>query len=77
LSFTRQIKIKKEAQVTGLHTGEGFESISEILTGDRFHVTLRILSREMLFKWKKRSCEHFLILRFLLYFQFVISTLRI
>ena len=30
-------------QVTGLRTGEEFESISKILIGNRFHVTLRIL----------------------------------
>jgi len=37
-------------QVTTLHTGEVFESISEFLIGNRCHVTLRIFSPTVLFQ---------------------------
>jgi len=36
--------------VTSLHTGEEFESIRKIVTGNGFHVTLRIVSPTTLFK---------------------------
>jgi len=36
--------------VTGFHTGEEFESISNFLIRNRFHVTLRIISPTILFK---------------------------
>ena len=40
-------------QVTSLHEGDGFELVSKLfLVGNRFHVTLRIVRPEKLFKQK-------------------------